>query len=597
MTDPRTINELFFDAVDRYSTKRAALRYKVDGEWRNVTHQELARRVCHAALGLFEVGVRAGDRVAIYAHNRPEWAIADYACLTARCIGVAIYPTLPDHQIEYLLRDSGAVAIFAETREQLQRLLRVRAEMPTLRTIVLLDPPKEGDDVIPFAQLLRLGGAAERKYPDYRRDALAAVPDDLATLVYTSGTTGDPKGVMLTHGNFCANINAALRMLRIRPTDSCLSFLPLSHSFERMAGHYTMLRGGATISYAESWDTVAQNLAEVRPTIVLSVPRLYEKMYARVTETTMAGGALKRRIFFWARRIGDLYADLRLADQPIPARLRLWRAVADRLVFSQLRRRTGGRIRFFVSGGAPLSAEIAKFFYAAGLPVIEGYGLTETSPVVSFNTLKALKIGTVGRPLPNVEVRIGEDGEILVRGPSVMRGYYNKPVETAEVLDADGWFHTGDVGELDADGFLRITDRKKDLIVTAGGKKIAPQPIENLVRANPMIKNAVLLGDRRKFPILLVVPDLAALAAWAAERGLPTGDPDRLLASPDVVAKVERDAVVNLRDLASYEMPKKILLIKDDFTIERGELTPSLKVKRRVVEQEYKQEIEKAYED
>jgi long-chain acyl-CoA synthetase len=473
----------------------------------------------------------------------------------------------------------------------------VRASLPQIRTVFLFDPPAEGDDVIPFQQLLRHGAAAEGKYPDYRRDALSVSPSDLATLIYTSGTTGEPKGVMLTHGNFCANVTAALQVLRIVPSDSCLSFLPLSHSFERMAGHYTMFHAGATINYAESWEKVADNLREVRPTIVLSVPRLYEKVYARVTEVAMAGGAVSRRVFFWARRIGAAYGNLRLAGTPVPFWLDFRHTIADRLVFSKLRNRTGGRIRFFVSGGAPLSPEIARFFYAAGLPVLEGYGLTETSPVVAVNGLKALKIGTVGRALPGVEVRIAEDGEILVRGPSVMLGYYHKPQATAEAIDAEHWFHTGDIGELDQDGFLKITDRKKDLIVTAGGKKIAPQPIENLVRHNPVFKNAVLIGDKRKFPVLLVVPDLDALRKWAAERKLATQDTDALLRQPDVVAKIEREAMVNLRDLAGFEMPKRIIVLKDDFTIENGQLTPTLKVKRAVVEKTYQGLIDAAYDD
>ncbi len=597
MTAPPTLNHLFFDAVDRYSTKRAALRYKVDGVWRDLTHQELARHVFHAALGLYELGIRPGDRVAIYAENRPEWAIADYACLTARCADVAIYPTLPGPQVEYLLRDSGATAIFVGDREQYQQVLSVRASLPQLKTVFLFGPAQEGDDVLPFQQLLRHGAAAEKRYPTYRQDALAVSPDDLATLIYTSGTTGEPKGVMLTHGNFCSNITAALQVLRIVPTDSCLSFLPLSHSFERMAGHYTMLHGGATINYAESWEKVADNLREVRPTIVLSVPRLYEKVYARVTEMAMAGGAVSRRVFFWARRVGNAYADLKLAGKPIPFGLDFRHTIADRLVFAKLRERTGGRIRFFVSGGAPLSPEIAKFFYSAGLPILEGYGLTETSPVVTVNGLKALKIGTVGRPLPGVAVWIAEDGEVLVRGPSVMRGYYNKAQATAEAIDAEGWFHTGDIGELDQDGFLRITDRKKDLIVTAGGKKIAPQPIENLVRNNPFLANAVLIGDKRKFPVLLVVPNLDAVKAWAVERGLPAGEVDQLFQQPDVTAKIEREAMVNLRDLAGFEMPKKVIVIRDDFTIARGELTPTLKVKRSVVEKKYQELIDAAYEE
>jgi long-chain acyl-CoA synthetase len=311
----------------------------------------------------------------------------------------------------------------------------------------------------------------------------------------------------------------------------------------------------------------------------------------------MARGAAARRIFFWARRIGAAYADLRLAGKPIAFWLELRHTVADRLVFAKLRGRTGGRIRFFVSGSAPLAPEIARFFYAAGLPILEGYGLTETSPVVSVNGLKTLKIGTVGRAVPGVEVQIAEDGEILVRGPNVMRGYYNRPQATAEVIDTEHWFHTGDIGELDQDAFLKITDRKKDLIVTAGGKKIAPQPIENLVRNNPIFKNAVLLGDKRKFPILLVVPDLDALRKWVAERKLGPQDIDQLLRQPDVAAKIEREAMVNLRDLAGFEMPKKIIVIKDDFTIENGQLTPTLKVKRAVVEQAYRDLIDAAYEE
>jgi long-chain acyl-CoA synthetase len=311
----------------------------------------------------------------------------------------------------------------------------------------------------------------------------------------------------------------------------------------------------------------------------------------------MARGAASRRVFFWARRTGAAFADLRLAGKPVPFWLDLRHTIADRLVFSQLRQRTGNRIRFFVSGGAPLSPEIARFFYAAGLPVLEGYGLTETSPVVAVNGLKALKIGTVGRPIPGVAVRIAEDGEILVRGPSVMRGYFNKPQATAEAIDAGGWFHTGDIGELDQDGYLKITDRKKDLIVTAGGKKIAPQPIETQVRNNPVFKNAVLIGDKRKFPVLLVVPDLDALRKWAGERKLNTDDLDQLLQQPDVVAKIEREAMVNLRDLAGFEMPKKVIVIKDDFTIENGQLTPTLKVKRAVVETTYRDLIDAAYDD
>jgi long-chain acyl-CoA synthetase len=595
MKAPQTLNQLFFDAVDRYSSKRAALQYKAGGAWHDITHQELARRVKQTALGLLELGVRPGDRVAILSGNRPEWAIADYACLTARCMDVPIYPTLPAKQAAYILRDSGAVAVFVADRAQYEKVAETRAEVPALRHVILFDGTDEGPGVRTLQEVQALGAAAEGKYGRYQQDALSVPPGEVATLIYTSGTTGDPKGVMLTHGNFVSNVLGALQVLHIGADDSALSLLPLSHSFERMAGHYTMFHAGVTVAYAESLDTVAANMVEVKPTVTLAVPRLYEKIYARVLENALSGSGLKRRIFFWAKRNAEAWAERVLARRPISAVLGAKKGLADRLVFSKLRARTGGRIRFFVSGAAPLSADIAKFFYAAGMPIIEGYGLTETSPVITVNPYEAPRLGTVGKPIPGVEVKIAADGEILCRGPNVMKGYFNKPDATREVIDGDGWFHTGDIGELDGDGYLRITDRKKDIIVTAGGKNIAPQPIENLVKTNKWLLNAVMLGDKRKFPIMLVVPNPDAVTAWARERNLPAADYQALLAHPDVAAKIEREVMASLRDLASYETPKKLVLLTDDFTIESGELTPTLKVKRRVVEKKYAQEIEAAY--
>jgi long-chain acyl-CoA synthetase len=358
---------------------------------------------------------------------------------------------------------------------------------------------------------------------------------------------------------------------------------------------YVLFRCGVVSNYAESFDAVAQNLQEVRPTVVLSVPRLYEKVYARVLENALGGGALKRRIFFWAKRVGDDWATHRLAGVPVPRGLALQKRVADRLVFAKLQGRTGGRVRFFISGGAPLSAEIAKFFFGAGLPISEGYGLTETSPVITLNPLERIKVGTVGRSVPGVRVRIADDGEILAQGPNIMLGYYNKPDQTRDAIDADGWFHTGDIGELDADGYLRITDRKKDLIVTAAGKNIAPQPIENLVKTNKFVSNAVMLGDKRKFPIMLIVPNFDTLERWARERHLTYASRAELIALPDAKAKVEREVMGECRDLAKFEMPKKVLLIEHDFTIENGELTPTLKVKRRAVEQRLRDRIDATY--
>jgi long-chain acyl-CoA synthetase len=591
---PTTLTALFFDAVDRYAGHPAAFRYKADGVWRSVTHREAEDRVRGLSLGLRELGVRPGDRVAILSETRLEWALADYACLCARAADVPIYPTLPAAQVEYILRDSGAVAVFCSTPEQVEKVATIRSGLPGLRHVIAFAPAPGAADVLPLAELEARGRAAAARYPRFREEALAAAPDDLATLIYTSGTTGQPKGVMLSHRNICSNVAACLEVLRVTEDDSCLAWLPLSHILERMVEYY-FLHVGVTIAYAESVDAVAANLREVRPTVVVAVPRLYEKVYGRVLERALAGGALRRRIFLWAKRTGEAWATYRLAEIPVPLTLRLRHAIADRLVFAKLRAATGGRVRLFVSGSAPLSPEIARFFYGAGMPVIEGYGLTETSPVLTLNPLARPKLGTVGKPIPGVEIKIAPDGEILARGPNIMRGYYNRPDETREAIDADGWFHTGDIGEFDADGYLKITDRKKDLIKTAGGKYIAPQPIENAVKLNKFVANAVVLGDQRKFPIILVVPNFDALEPWARERQLAYRSRAELLALPDVQAKMEREVMGCLRDLAKFEMPKKVVLIERDFTIESGELTPTLKVKRRQVEKNYKALIDRVY--
>jgi long-chain acyl-CoA synthetase len=450
------------------------------------------------------------------------------------------------------------------------------------------------DGVMTLAELEAQGQAALGKYPRLKEEAIAVSPDSLATLIYTSGTTGDPKGVILSHKNIWSNVQGGLKAMPLGPTDECLAMLPLSHVYERMVD-YTLLAAGVIINYAESFDKVAANLQEVRPTIVLSVPRLYEKVYARVLENALSGSAVKRRIFFWARRTGDEWATRQLAGQPIPTGLAIKRAIADRLVFAKLRARTGGRIRYFISGSAPLSAEIAKFFYSAGLPVLEGYGLTETSPVLTLNPFNRPRIGTVGIAFPDVRLKIAADGEILAKGPNVMTGYYNKPEATAEAIDAEGWFHTGDIGEIDADGYLKITDRKKDLIKTAGGKFIAPQPIENQVKLNKFVANAVLLGDKRKFSILLLVPSFEALEPWARSQSIDTTSRAALIQHPLVQQKMSTEVQGMLTDVARFERPKRIVLLAQDFTIESGELTPTLKVKRRVVEKNYQPAIDAAY--
>jgi len=592
---PTTLNELYFGALDRFLQRPVVMRRKIDGRWIDLSYRGLADQVKETAFGLTALGITTGDRVAILSENRPEWAIADYACLSDRCTDVPIYPTLPAKQIEYLLNDSGAVAIFVSTQVQTDKILEIRANVPGLKHIFAMDATVKGNGVIAMDALREKGRSSGLDAGRWRTEALTVKPDDLATFIYTSGTTGDPKGVMLTHGNLTSNVVAGLSVLGLASSDECLSFLPLSHVFERMAGHYVMMQAGVIINYATSIDTVGAELVEVRPTVVLSVPRLFEKIYAKVLEGAVSGSFVKKAIFHWAKRTGEEYVDLTMAHKPIPGGLRFGKRLASKLVFSKLQARTGGRLRFFVSGGAPLLAEIARFFHAADLPILEGYGLTETSPVITVNTFDHWKIGTVGQKVPGVEVRIAEDGEILTRGPHVMKGYYHKPEATREALEPDGWFHTGDIGEFDAEGFLRITDRKKDIIVTAGGKKIAPQPIEGTTKTSPFVANAVMIGDKRKFPLMLVVPNFDNLESWARHKGLVYADRSALAKMPEARAKIEREVLKVLRDLAHFEVPKKFIIVERDFSIESGELTPKMSVKRKVVEKNYAAQIEAVY--
>ena len=595
--EPATLTGLYFGAFDRFGARPVVMRVKRDGAWQEIAWQTLAARVAAISHGLLALGIAPGDRVAILSENRPEWAVADFAALAALAVDVPVYPTLTARQIHYLLKDSGARAVFVSTAAQYAKVTSIRSELPALEWVIGFDTDLAGPDVMSLAALEQHGQAGAVDLAAWRVRALDARPEDLATIIYTSGTTGDPKGVMLTHGNIASNVRAGALVLPVSEQDECLSLLPLSHIFERMTGHYAMIHCGVLINYAQSIDTVPLDLLDRRPTVVAAVPRLYEKIYARALEAAVQGSSLSRAVFFWAKRVGERAADLTLAGQPIPSGLALQRAIADRLVFRKIRARVGGRLRYFLSGGAPLSPEIARFFLAAGMPILEGYGLTETSPVITVNTPTHQRIGTVGRAIPGIEMMIAADGEILTRGPHVMRGYFGKPVETAEAINPEGWFHTGDIGEIDGDGYLKITDRKKDLIATAGGKKIAPQPIEGLLRQNPFIANAVLLGDRRKFPIVLIAPNFGPLEAWARAAGLSWSNRQELVGLPAVLAHLESEAKKHLRDLARFEMPKRFLAVAREFSIESGELTPKLSVKRRVVEAHYRDQIEALYRD
>jgi len=591
---PGTLNHLFFNSARRFN-KPDAMMVRVDAKWQPVSHATIVERVRRIALGLSALGVARGDRVAILSENRPEWALADYACLTAGFADVPIYGTLPAEQIPYLLDDSGAVAIFVSNEAQAAKIASVRAKCSTCRHVIAFDESARHSADLTLRDLEAKGAAEDtrERAAAYEQLAQSVGPNDLATIIYTSGTTGAPKGVMLTHDNIHSNVEATRRVVPIE-NDVALSFLPLSHIFERM-GDYWFFATGTTIAYVENFDLVPIAMQEVRPSIALSVPRLYEKMYARVLENALAGGGLKKQIFFWARAVADKWADEKLAGREPGFLLGAKYALAQRLVFSKLKARTGGRLRYFVSGGAPLAPEINKFFYAAGLTILEGYGLTETSPVIGVNTPVNFRIGTIGKPIDGVEVKIAPDGEILTRGPHVMKGYFNKLEATAEAIDPDGWFRTGDIGVIE-DGFIRITDRKKDIIVTAGGKNIAPQPIENQVKTNKYVSQAVMIGDRRKFPVLLVVPNFEQLEKWAKLRNLIWTDRSQLLAMPTINAKMDKEVRSKLTGLAPFEMPKKIALLGADFTVDGGELTPTLKVKRRVIEKNYKSLIDSLYD-
>ncbi len=593
-----TLVDLFFEAVDRFR-EQPAFRHHRAGEWIPISHEETLARVREVGGALRALGLSRGDRAAILSENRPEWAITDYGCLASGIVDVPIYATLTPPQTAYILNNSGARVVFVSDQAQVAKLQEVRGGCPALEWVVVFSATGDlPERTLSWEAFLEKGREAieGESEEDFREEARLAAPGDTATILYTSGTTGDPKGVMLSHDNLHSNVRASATVLKIDTVDSTLSFLPLSHVFQRMVD-YLLFNGGCTISYARSLDTVPEDLRDVRPTIVVSVPRLYEKVYARVTEATGVKGALVG----WAMKVGNRWADARLAGKSPDAITTLQYRLARALVFKKIYAGVGGRLRYFVSGGAPLSPAINKFFFSAGIMILEGYGLTETSPVTNVNSPldfpANFRIGTVGKPVPGTEIRIADDGEILIRGRQVMKGYYKLPEATREAITEDGWFHTGDIGELDADGFLRITDRKKDIIVTAGGKNVAPQPIENRLKKNRYIDQPVLVGDKRKFITLLLVPDFTNLEAWARERSLDFSSRRELLADAGVQKFLEGEVTGELSDLSRFEMPKKLILLDEGFTIEDGALTPTQKVKRRVVEERYRAVIGSVYDE
>jgi long-chain acyl-CoA synthetase len=589
-----TLAELFVNTIKSFP-KDALMLSKKAGAYVPISTQAFGEAVKHLCLGLTSLGFRAGDKLCLLSENRPEWVMTDFASLLAGGLTVPIYTTLVPEQIRYIVDDSDAVVLVVSNADQWKKIANIKAALGKVRHFVIIDGPAPNGALM-LADVIEKGKAVEAKNPGLLDELVARIkPDNEASLIYTSGTTGVPKGVILTHANFLNNVRTVRDIIEFSEKDVCLSFLPLSHVLERMVT-FTYLYAGCTIGYAESVETVAQNLLEIKPTIMVSAPRVFEKIYTKVMDQVLASPAIRRKIFFWALNVGKAVGARKLAGKSVPAGLGLKRSIAHALVFSKIIARTGGRVRFFVSGGAPLAREIAEFFYALGLVVLEGYGLTETAPVLAVNTFENLKFGTVGKPIPGVEIQIASDGEILARGPNVMKGYYKKEEETREVF-AGGWFHTGDIGHLDDEGFLVITDRKKDLIVTSGGKNVAPQPIENLLKMSPYIADAVVIGDRRRFVAALIVPNFEKLENYARAGGIAYENLEELVRDGRIVGflKDEVDKATPL--LAAYETVKKIAVLGRDFNIERGEITPTLKVKRANIERDYKSIIDSLYSE
>jgi long-chain acyl-CoA synthetase len=596
--DFETLADLPFHVAGRFQNPGLVGRCRGD-RIEALSGKELFERIRDLSLGLGALGVASGDRVAIVSESRPEWLMADLAVLSGGAVTVPVYPTLSSAQARYILNDSGAKAAIVSTRQQLEKIQEVRHELPALEAVVLMDGWTSGDS----PSVISLSTVAERGHArlagewgagkDYRDRARAVRPDQLATIIYTSGTTGEPKGVMLSHANLVSNVKAGADVLQLTEQDVALSFLPLSHSFERTVS-YIYLLSGVTLVFAESIDTIGRDLLRVRPTLLTGVPRVFEKLHDRIKEKGQAEPGLKGSIFKWAIGAGTSRGKAELAGRSVGLIGSVQASLADRLVFTKIRDGLGGRVRYLVSGSAPLPTSIAEFFQGIGLPIIEGYGLTETSPILTVNPPGAPRAGTVGRAIPGVELRIAEDGEILARGPNIMSGYYNKPEATAEAL-RDGWFHTGDIGTIDEEGYLRITDRKKDLLVTSGGKKIAPQPIEAVIRRNPLVAEAVLLGDRRKFAAVLIVPNFQALERRLHDLGRPPGPRDELVVRADVLALYQEVVDALNRELAQFERIKKVALLPVEFSIQSGELTPTLKVKRKVIEERWRDAIERLY--
>lgn len=589
-----TLPSRFLNAVDHLPNPRVQM-VRRDGKWEAVSSQEFLRRVAGLSSALVELGVKPGDRVGLFATNRPEWHTADFSINGAGVITVPIYFNESPDRMTYILRHCGAKVIFVAGKPQLEKLLSVRGNLPELENIIVADAGADlPSECLRYETLI--ASAGEKDIAAYRERAAQVLPGQLASILYTSGTTGEPKGVMLTHTNFCSNVTDVGEDFHLNPAeDVALSFLPLSHVYERTVA-YIYLFQGCPVAYVESIDAVAQALLEVHPTVLAAVPRFFEKIYARLVEQGSKTTSGKRMIFDWAMKIASQSVHWRASGGHASLAVKLQWLLADQLVYKKVRAGLGGRLRLVSSGGAPLAKELAEFFWAIGVPIYQGYGLTETSPIVSTN-YPVNRVGSSGKPIANVQVRTAEDGEILVKGPCIMQGYYKNAEATREVLTPDGWLGTGDIGHLDKDGYLYITDRKKDLIKTAGGKFVAPQPIENLLKTSPYILNAMVIGDKRKFIAAVIVSNPTTVGARLADEGLKFSSPAEMAGHPRTHALLEKEIKRLTGHLAQYETIKRFALLPEDFTFDGGTLTFTLKLKRRVVEEKYRQVIESLYAD
>jgi len=587
-----TLTEKLLSAIDRVPSDRA-LMLRVNGRWEPMSSREFLRRIAGVSNALEQLGVKPGDRVGIFGPNRPEWHIADFAVMGLGAADVPIYFNESPDRIVYILNHSGAEIVFVAGEMQTRRLLECRGRLTSVKHIICAAAPADlGEDLLRYETLAASSG--DEAIAEYRLRAARVTSDDMATIIYTSGTTGEPKGVVLTHNNLSSNEEVSADSFEMSPEDTAVSFLPLSHVYERVIDYGYLFRG-VHVAYVERMEDLPQALLEVHPTLSAAVPRVFEKLYANIMQKGHENTGVKRRLFDWAIGVAQRSVKWRAYGERVPLNLRVLWNIADRVVYTKIRDGVGGRMRAFISGGGPLARQLAEFFWAVGIPVYQGYGLTETSPVVGANSPKANRVGSVGKPIRHVDVRLAEDGEIFVHGPCVMRGYYEKPEETRAVISRDGWLATGDIGRLDADGYLYVTDRKKDLFKTAAGKFVAPQPVENLLKTNPLILNAVLVGDKRKFIAALIVPNFANVEAAARQQGRSFASHEQLAADPWVHDLIGKDVERINSSLAQYETIKRFALLDHDFTFDGGQLTYTLKLKRRVIEERYAKIIEGLY--